>query len=896
MLTISLGTQRRIEFSPERWTIIHKVLEWVIRYGAVVNETFPASIEFDNRWKSRYPRIRILRSDAEEKLLDLISVHICEVGVSGLHSLARQPSAIKQAVLRYIRKPNLAPGDVDEVEKGSFWTDSTKGPLLLLRGLIAGGVLSFAIKSKRWRVNYGTDPSRTPKTLLAVPYRSKDSPSPRSEFSHPDVVITLTSLAYYYGGLDIQELFDTFAYLGKSDQADVEYQEWVRWAEDLPEAFQHLAGVNIKDHHQCTTEVFPLLQYSKGAIDYFLSRVVFPKAMKEFPYKLSASGWDLGAIKSHPTTGFSGTNDSRQLLPLSVHYLDSEKQKHTNALVLAYLMQEENSIKLLPPQTDAEHLLKIVNRMAPPTRVILDSGAQILELSNLEVAKTWLRISNSNGTKANAVIFFNDSEELSVLDHNDRVELLQTSPFARHLDECLVYLDQAHTRGTDLKMPKNYRAAVTLGADLTKDTLVQACMRMRKLGKGQSVVFCITEEIQSKVRERTRKLRSTAIEVSDVLLWAITETWADMRRSIPLWATQGRRYEDHKDCLNGWETTVEQAKEFLEKEAQSLEDRYRPRLLKLCDALKDWDTTNRNIWEILRRCRDFGVTSFDTATLHEEQERELSPEIEEEREAQNPAPMAPEQHKLHPDLVGLVDNGIFPSGSDAFLPAFQALKSTSAARRFDLTQFPNDLLVTADFMRTVRRPGGVTSESYILDSYLRPVQWILSVMERDSASNSHFLVILSPFEAERLLPTIQKSNIVTIHLYAPRPTQGYDPLDTLDLYCVGRGFSASNPNIRRSQIIQLNLFAGQLYFKSYKEYVELCRCLGLAWEATKEGEGLQADGFIVPPAGVWGLNKSPVGFLREYVKMRREGEGMEKTHLGRVIEGSLLEKCEFKLD
>ncbi len=100
---------------------------------------------------------------------------------------------------------------------------------------------------------------------------------------------------------------DTFAHLEKSDQADAEYQEWVRSAEVLPEALRHLTGVYIKDRYQCTKNIFPLLRYSKGAIDYFLSHIVFSKAMKEFPHKLSASGWDLGAIKSHPTTGFSGT-------------------------------------------------------------------------------------------------------------------------------------------------------------------------------------------------------------------------------------------------------------------------------------------------------------------------------------------------------------------------------------------------------------------------------------------------------------------------------------------------------------------------------------------------------------------------------------------------------------
>jgi len=892
VLTDSSGTQRPMELSPERWTIIHSVLELVTRYAAEVKEKFPSSIEIDNRWESRYPRTRILRSDAEEELLDMISDHICEVGVSGFFSVARQPSKVKQAVLRYIRNSVLNATDINKVEKGAFWTEITIGPLLLLRGLIAGGVLSFALRCKRWRVNYGIDPSRTPKTELAVPYRSKDSPSLRSEFSHPDVVITLTSLSYYYGGLDDQVLFDTFAHLEKSDRADVEYREWVRWAGVLPEAFQHLAGVNIKDRHQCITDVFPSLRYSKGTIDYFLSHIVFPKAMKEFPHKLTASGWDLGAVKSHPTTGFSGTNDSRQVLPLGVRYIDSKKQKHTNALVLAYLLQDESSVELLPPQTNAEQLLEIVNAMEPPTRVILDAGAQILEMNNIEVAETWLRMNDTNSIKAKAVIFFNDNEELSVLDYSGCIELLQTSPFANNLDECLVYLDQAHTRGTDLKLPKNYRAAVTLGANLTKDTLVQACMRMRKLGKGQSVVFCVPEEIQMKILEV--KLHGTEIDVSDVLIWTITETWEDMHRSIPLWASQGRRYEDQKDYLNGEETTVEQAMMFLENEAQSLEHRYRPRLRKGFDATKDWDTSNKNICKIIKLCHDFEAMSFDTATLQEEQERELSPEVEEEREVQRLPAMEAEQHQLHPDLVRLVATGQFPERSDAFLPAFQALKSMSAAKRFDLMQFPNDLLVTTDFMRTVKRPKGSMSRSYVSDSYLRPVQWILSAVESYKPFASRCLVILSPLEAEKLFQKIRKSNIVTLHLYAPRSTQGYDPLDALDLYCVGREFSPSRSSTFRSQIVQLNLFAGQLYFNCYAEYTELCKCLGVAWEATNEGEELQADGFIVPPAGDWGLKKSPVGFLKEYVKVRRESEGIEKTHLGKVLEGGLLEKREFE--
>ena len=103
--------------------------------------------------------------------------------------------------------------------------------------------------------------------------------------------------------------------------------------------------------------------------------------------------------------------------------------------------------------------------------MILDVGAQILELSNLQVAKKWLEMVPED--RAKAAVFFNDSDELSVLDRKGRTEILQVSPFAKQLDVCLVYLDEAHTRGTDLKLPRDYRAAVTLGANLTKDRLVQ---------------------------------------------------------------------------------------------------------------------------------------------------------------------------------------------------------------------------------------------------------------------------------------------------------------------------------------------------------------------------------------------------------------------------------------
>src|SRR5690349_2695141 len=107
-------------------------------------------------------------------------------------------------------------------------------------------------------------------------------------------------------------------------------------------------------------------------------------------------------------------------------------------------------------------------------------------------------------------------------------------------------------------------------------------MRMRKLGKGQSVVFCVPEEIQSKIYEVTHNVEDVGINVSDVLLWSISETFSDIRRSIPLWAMQGARFDRQREfwtkatSSTGIQLSTDQAKQFLENEAQTLEYRYKP--------------------------------------------------------------------------------------------------------------------------------------------------------------------------------------------------------------------------------------------------------------------------------------------------------------------------------
>ncbi|KLP22565.1 uncharacterized protein LW94_9422 [Fusarium fujikuroi] len=885
-LIYTLGKQRPIEHSPDRWVIVQEVMGLIAKFGPEIKSKYPYSIEFDARHVGRYPRLRILRPNAEAEIFNRVTEMICETGMAGF-PIPRQPKRIRDAVQRYISQAEPTASDIEAVEKSSLRSETVSRNILLLRGLFAGGILSFALGGKRWRVNYGVDHNREKITKLAVPFRAKDNPTPRSEFSQPDVVITLTCLSYYYSGLDDDALFAAFELLSRSDSATQEYQDWVKTAPSLPQAFRNLEGVNLRDRVQCTTEIFLHMRYSKAAVDYYLCHLVFAKESKGFPHKLSASGWDLGKKKDNPTTGFSGTNDSRYVLPLDMKQLDLPEQKHTNALVLEYLLQPENGISLMPQEAkgttfDSSLLLQMVSNMSPNTRVILDVGAQVVDLTNQEFAKRWLACYKDQDS-TQAAVFFNDSDESVVMNRSGKIEDFQTSPFSQQLDLCLVFLDEAHTRGTDLKLPAEYRAVVTLGAGLTKDRLIQACMRMRKLGKGQTVEFCIPWEIEHKIVQlKGESTPNRSISVSDVLCWAITETCLDLKRAMPLWITQGVRFFKQEALWSRLSDENIKPDEFLEEEGQSLRERYFPQK-GLADLSSLTEGLNDSVAKVFKsRCEEFGLERLRTYSLQEEQERELAPETQHERQVEKVPALKPDTHSVNRLLQEWIADGSFPESSTAFRavmkPAFQSLNKTSAAVHFDVKEFPETVWVSMDFAHTVK---GAFGGKNFLDSYQRPVQWVLVGKNEEGAPR---IMVISPFEAQHFLPLIEESEYVALHLYAPRVNLAFRPVDDLQLCSVGKKVVEEIP---RDIITFLNLFAGQLYLSSYDDYKLVCDMLCLAWDRLDDdaagGSGSQC-----------GFTKSPAMFLKELLeKVRQDCGTIDKTDMGRVIEGVRLVEDDF---
>ncbi|KAF8492828.1 hypothetical protein F5888DRAFT_1857202, partial [Russula emetica] len=878
-LVYTAGEQMPVDDHPNRWTTIQQVFSRLQVHAVKLHAKYPKMIAIDNTTLLngfKFPIIRILDSVIFRDISSLIIDDALGGGLSNL-PLGVLPSAIRGAARRFISQKEASNEDRDLIHSHCAGTTLFKG-ILLLRGLLmdCDGILGYVLKERRWRVDFGLDPSRT---LLAVPYRAKDVPSLRAEFGHPDVAITLTCLSYYYGGLSKDQLLLCFELLTKLDDPKMEYDHWVELGHDLPAAMRQLNGVNTKDNTQVVEILVPLFSRNKRVVDFYLSQVVFARAAREFPSKLPTSAWDLVEDKKNIITGFSGTNDNRYLLPTSITQEDPDFVLGTNALVLQYLLLPENDHYECTEGENGEResatafLQRLVNQ-DPEIRVLLDVGAQMLELQNEDLARHWLSLRPD----VSAAIFFNDSDDLTVVTQDGTIEPFISSPFNRQLEKCVVYLDDTHTRGTDLKFPRGMRAAVTLGPKVTKDRLVQGCMRMRQLGKGHSVMFFAPGEVDRRIRSH-RPLASEMtsddpIRVLDVLRWAMHETCEDIRHHLPHWAQQGvdhnRRFAAYKEYKSTEELEV-MKKAWLQRESRTLEEMY---------SVTPGDITSPEMYSIpsIRESIErLGVTKLVDVRMTEEQEREADHEVEQERQVERPLKAQPAFHIIHKDIREFVRTGNPPSHISRLLAPLDMAEALNSTTEPEWSPSP---LATADFIATIR-----SSDSKSLTDYLRPVNWILS----SGSGKDRTIVVISPYEANELLPIIRQLKKVRLHVYAPRVTFSMCSFSDLTFHTIpdppAEPWSA--PVQTR---IQLNLFSGQLYFDSREEYERVCGLLALSM-AHPGAEHCEIDGFV-PPGYRKGrsspLAKSKIGILKVLISLRRKGMGYNRTHLGQILNASPL--------
>ncbi|KAG8739715.1 hypothetical protein FRC10_005234 [Ceratobasidium sp. 414] len=897
-LIYTVGEQQSLEGHPDRWTTTQQVLSLVALHINRLKEQGSDKVKHDARQGGQFPFIRILpeSDDVVSELIQLVARDVIAGHLPNMN-FGLLPSETCENIFGLLTKRDPLQHEFELLEQ---FEPSMQNGLLLLRGLLACGILVFALRDKHYRVDYGLDLSRS---LLAVPYHAKDMPSLRAEFGHPDVTVVLTCLGYYNHGLTDDQLDTCFEFLYKLDNPALEYEHWVGANEDIPLELQQLEGVNIKDREQFVAKILPAFSRNVAVVNFFLASAVFPKSAKQFPHKLSTSGWDLVETKRHVTTGFSGTNDNRYLLPTSISQSDPVKQSSTNALVLTYLLQPENNHYLCIRSANGEtcSAKEFLNRLVtqdPEIRVLLDVGAQMLDLQNHELVKYWLGLRPDVA----AAVYFNSEDELVIMPQNGSSVSFFSSPFAQQLDKCIVYLDDGHTRGTDLDLPRDTRAAVTLGPKVTKDRLLQGCMRMRKLGHGQSVVFSAPPEVDSQIRKIASLSPDDPVNVQDVLRWAIIETCKDLEHHVSHWAHQGVEYHRRKAASKvvNTKTTIKPLKEdWMTPESRSLRDMYGASSSRTSPS----DIPSNaafNIPSLRERLESLGFHRItEDPSMGEEQEREVSHELERERQIERPAKSKPATHVVSEDIRYFIRTGTVPRNSTKIISLFRPIRSAGVSKR---GTWSSKLLASVDFCCTL-----LTSSINQPGDYIRPLHWLLS-------GSNGVLLALSPYEINELIPDVRNSSATRLHVYTPRVTRSMESFSDMRFYTVpplpDSNFVPLDPMSR----VQLDLFAGQLYLESYSQYCSLCAFLGIyldnnadhvQGEANVQGEvNVQSDGFVAVADRQrlsnyraeylqCGFSSSPIGGLKDFVAYRRKGMDYLRTHVGQILHGRHLTPDSF---
>ncbi len=249
--------------------------------------------------------------------------------------------------------------------------------------------------------------------------------------------------------------------------------------------------------------------------------------------------------------------------------------------------------------------------------------------------------------------------------------------------------------------------------------------------------------------------------------------------------------------------------------------------------------------------------------MHEEHEREVGHEVEQETQVERPPKVKALPRAVDPDLAGFVTTGRLVKLS-RFSTAYERVVKQTSVISHGNSDFWTRLLVTRDFARTVQRP-----QLGYYDSYLRPVNWVLTSKQQNKPKS---LLIISQYEANELLRNIQApSSGVNLHIYEPRVTKSMGSVDSgMDPESRSmKLWSDLDSGLRRG----LHLFSGQVYSNSYEDHSKL-------------HEDLALD--LSPSAD------QTLSFIQAWIAIRRKGQDFLQTHIGQMVSGRSVKEEAFE--
>jgi hypothetical protein len=193
---------------------------------------------------------------------------------------------------------------------------------------------------------------------------------------------------------------------------------------------------------------------------YYINEFIFYENCYQYSHKISANSHTL--VGYNTSKGFSGTNDRKLTMPFKIKSEYTNNEKGTNGKLLNILNRKINQkyFTLLSENTLSylNEFIEYINDKKN-VNILLDSGAIIIGMNNYEVAKHLL--DNLNNIKG--VVYYSTELNKFVVLFRKNNQIIELKDCEISLEKLFFYIDDIHTRGTDIKLPYNCEGLITIG-------------------------------------------------------------------------------------------------------------------------------------------------------------------------------------------------------------------------------------------------------------------------------------------------------------------------------------------------------------------------------------------------------------------------------------------------
>jgi len=487
-------------------------------------------------------------------------------------------------------------------------------------------------------------------------------------------------------------------------------------------------------------------------IDYFLNNFVFPEETKIFNNRLLASPWDL--LSSKNKCGFSGTNDTSLLIPLTIHQREPQSYflRATNGKILKLVLQKSEFKQI--NNIRAIELTEFI--IEEKIDALIDVGAYLAGFDNEKFANILLE---KIDTRFEGVVYFDLKQlEWKFKNRDGVIWSLVNSPVKER--NAFVFFDQRRCRGSDMKLSKNAKGLITISTNLKKDDFIQACGRMRGLEYGQTLLLTGDKNISRLIRESVNSI-SDKIEVKHVIEYVLINVVKNLKNGFLIFAENGKHYYIKKHSMDN----------CIQKELSSLEELYLGAILEesIYKQLKIRrnDETIHEIDKIYEHVKNYGNDELiEKSNNDEESEREREKEIEVQIEK-------------------LIEYFKFTARKEQTFQENKFSDIFKFTKDFSYLNWSKDINISENFLKPIEN----MSFDYKFDDYLQIVNYILINLQK--------VILITDREAELFIDRkldIYYSNYILVHF------------SKLKL-----NWFTYSKNIQTA-ITQLKLFAGETLF------------------------------------------------------------------------------------